>query len=168
VGWYLSGPHQVTFTLTIRRHCLCEIKLVLRKKSSLRLWTLCLCRHYKQGKQRASSSGRGCTGDNSECGYDLLHLRPSAASTSNNCFIQLCRRRADCQVTLVSEQVCQLGRRSSGAIRIIDQSYFSTSKRRINDVMSQCIQAYCTDVLNHVRIACILHHCNRSRRGLLT
>lgn len=115
-----------------------------------------MCRHYRQSKARLSSSRRVCSGDKAACtGADSRRH----ATTESNCFIQLCRRRAECHVRLVSEQVCQLHRRPSRPDGISDKF----NKRRINDVMSQCIQAYCTDFVQHVRLACILHHCNRSR-----
>ena len=125
-------------------------------------------RQFIRSKQEARSSRHACTGQNSACAdndSNSMHKRHAAITTSNSCFVQLCRRRADCHVTLVSQQMCQPGRRRRAASSMIDKLHVSSSKRRINDVMSQCIQAYCTDVLHHVRIACILHHCNRSRRA---
>ena len=131
-----------------------------------------MCRHYRQSKYKVSSSRHVCTGESSACraGSDkhALHL------TSSNCLMQSCSRRsADCHATTpVGGPACQPRGRAGGLRWLPPGSSVSdatpvppSSKRRINDVMSQCIQAYCTDVLNHVRIACILNHCNRSRRG---
>jgi len=122
---------------------------------------LVMCRQLRHGKQEVRS-GHACSGDGSACAGanpNVTHAR-RAMTTINNCFDRPCRRRrsADC-----SGQACQLGRRHG----ITNTLRVSTSKRRINDVMSQCIQAYCTDVLYHVRVACILRHCNRSRRAIV-
>ena len=114
-------------------------------------------RQPRLSKLRARSR-HVCAGD---AGEDFnLTLAPRATTTSKSGFERPCRRRrsADC-----SGEACQLGRRRA----ITQTPGASTSKRRINDVMSQCIQAYCTDVLYHVRVACILRHCNRSRRAVV-
>jgi len=114
---------------------------------------VCVCRRQRRNYQRLSFGRRHvglCPGDDSTCAGG----EPDTSPSDRRCVTQLCRgTRADCRVARVSGRACQPDRR------------VAPNKRRINDVMSQCIQAYCTDVMYHVRIACILHHCNRSRRS---
>jgi len=126
-----------------------------------------LCRQPSQRLHGVGVRGRACDGNNSACGATDTHLNDKRrrSTDSTKCVAQLC---ADCHVLPTSKRRCRPARRLTLPNSIAAKSHHvSASKRRINDVMSQCIQAYCTDVLHHVRIACILHHCNRSRRSLI-
>ena len=113
---------------------------------------LAVCRQLRQSKPGVYRTRRPalCVDDRSTCSgggsHSNLKLVRHTATTTASCRNCPDRRTADC-----SGPACR---------RVVN------NKRRINDVMSQCIQAYCTDVLYHVRVACILRHCNRSRRAV--